>query len=45
MGDDKLKLIAAELIVKVRQSVTIDWTLTMSTAVSTSTEPLYPSGV
>lgn len=27
MGDDKLKLIAAELIVKVRQSVTIDWTL------------------
>ena len=27
MGDDKLKLIAAELITKVRQSVTIDWTL------------------
>ena len=27
MGDDKLKLIAAELIVKVRQSVTIDWKL------------------
>ena len=27
MGDDKLKLIAAELIVKVRQSVSIDWTL------------------
>ena len=27
MGDNKLKLIAAELIVKVRQSVTIDWTL------------------
>jgi type I restriction enzyme R subunit len=27
MGDDKLKLIAAELIVKVRNSVTIDWTL------------------
>jgi type I restriction enzyme, R subunit len=27
MGDDKLKLIAAELISKVRKSVTIDWTL------------------
>ncbi len=27
MGDDKLKLIAAELITKVRKSVTIDWTL------------------
>ena len=27
MGDDKLKVIAAELISKVRQSVTIDWTL------------------
>ena len=27
MGDDKLKLIAAELIVQVRKSVTIDWTL------------------
>jgi len=27
MGDDKLKLIAAELITQVRQSVTIDWTL------------------
>jgi type I restriction enzyme R subunit len=27
MGDDKLKVIAAELIIKVRQSVTIDWTL------------------
>ena len=27
MGDDKLKIIAAELITKVRQSVTIDWTL------------------
>ena len=27
MGDDKLKVIAAELIVKVRNSVTIDWTL------------------
>ncbi len=27
MGNDKLKLIAAELITKVRQSVTIDWTL------------------
>ena len=27
MGDDKLKVIAAELITKVRQSVTIDWTL------------------
>ena len=27
MGDDKLKLIAAELITKVRESVTIDWTL------------------
>ena len=27
MGDDKLKVITAELITKVRQSVTIDWTL------------------
>ncbi len=27
MGDDQLKVIAAELITKVRQSVTIDWTL------------------
>jgi type I restriction enzyme R subunit len=27
MGDDKLKVIATELITKVRQSVTIDWTL------------------
>jgi type I restriction enzyme, R subunit len=27
MGDDKLKVIAAELITKVRQSVTIDWIL------------------
>ncbi|QDU87948.1 Type-1 restriction enzyme R protein [Pirellulimonas nuda] len=27
MGDDKLKVIAAELISKVRSSVTIDWTL------------------
>lgn len=27
MGDDKLKVIAAELITKVRQNVTIDWTL------------------
>jgi type I restriction enzyme, R subunit len=27
MGDDKLKLIAAELITQVRKSVTIDWTL------------------
>ncbi len=27
MGDDKLKLIAAELINQVRKSVTIDWTL------------------
>jgi type I restriction enzyme, R subunit len=27
MGDDKLKLIAAELITQVRRSVTIDWTL------------------
>jgi type I restriction enzyme R subunit len=27
MGNDKLKVIAAELITKVRQSVTIDWTL------------------
>ncbi len=27
MGDDKLKLIAAELITRVRESVTIDWTL------------------
>ena len=27
MGNDKLKVIAAELITQVRQSVTIDWTL------------------
>jgi type I restriction enzyme, R subunit len=27
MGDDKLKLIAAELITQMRRSVTIDWTL------------------
>jgi len=27
MDDDKLKLIAAELITEVRKSVTIDWTL------------------
>jgi hypothetical protein len=27
MGDDKLKLIAAELISQVKKSVTIDWTL------------------
>ena len=27
MGDDKLKLIATELITQVRKSVTIDWTL------------------
>jgi hypothetical protein len=27
MGDDKLKVIAAELISKVKKSVTIDWTL------------------
>jgi type I restriction enzyme R subunit len=27
MGDAKLKVIAAELISKVRTSVTIDWTL------------------
>ena len=27
MGDDKLKVIATELITKVRQSVSIDWTL------------------
>lgn len=27
MGDDKLKFIAAELITKVKKSVTIDWTL------------------
>jgi type I restriction enzyme R subunit len=27
MGDDKLKVIAAELITQVRQNVTIDWTL------------------
>lgn len=27
MGDNKLKVIATELITKVRQSVTIDWTL------------------
>jgi type I restriction enzyme R subunit len=27
MGDPKLKVIAAELVTKVRESVTIDWTL------------------
>lgn len=27
MGDDKLRLIASELITQVRKSVTIDWTL------------------
>ena len=27
MGDDKLRVIAAELVTKVRKSVTIDWTL------------------
>jgi type I restriction enzyme R subunit len=27
MGDDKLRVIAAELVTKVRSSVTIDWTL------------------
>ena len=27
MGDDKLKLIAAELITQVKKSVSIDWTL------------------
>ena len=27
MGDDKLKVIAAELITQVRKSVSIDWTL------------------
>jgi len=27
MGDDKLRVIAAELITRVRQSVTIDWTI------------------
>ena len=27
MGDDKLRVIAAELITMVRKSVTIDWTL------------------
>ena len=27
MGDDKLKVIAAELITQVRKSVTIDWAL------------------
>ena len=27
MGDDKLKVITAELIIQVRKSVTIDWTL------------------
>lgn len=27
MGDDKLKVIAAELVTKVRQSTTIDWTM------------------
>src|ERR1044072_2641893 len=27
MGDDKLKVIASELITQIRKSVTIDWTL------------------
>jgi len=27
MGDDKLKVVAAELITQVKKSVTIDWTL------------------
>ncbi len=27
MGDDKLKVIAAELITQVRKSASIDWTL------------------
>jgi type I restriction enzyme R subunit len=27
MGDDKLRVIAAELVTQVRKSVTIDWTL------------------
>ena len=27
MGDDKLRLIAAELITQVKKSVTIDWNL------------------
>ncbi len=27
MGSDELKVIAAELVTKVRQSVTIDWTV------------------
>ena len=27
MGNDKLKVIAAELVTQVRKSVTIDWTL------------------
>ena len=27
MGDDKLKVIAAELVTQVKKSVTIDWTL------------------
>lgn len=30
MGDDKLKVIAAELISQVKKSVTIDWTLRVS---------------
>ncbi len=30
VGDDKLKLIAAELITQVKKSVTIDWTLSES---------------
>jgi hypothetical protein len=43
LDDEELETL--NRIVKVRQSVTIDWTLPMSTAVSTPTEPLYPSGV
>jgi len=27
LGDDEIKVIAAELITKVKKSVTIDWTL------------------
>ena len=33
MGHDKLRVIAAELVTKVRQSVTIDWTLRESARV------------
>jgi len=34
MGDDKLKVIAAELVTKVRQSTTIDWTMRESARAS-----------